>query len=366
MFAHIHNTTLPVRSEDATDPIVVDFNFVDQHKRAVTFSERIPAELGVSPGFQSFQILQRFAPSWLISFAAHGLLLCVIALITIDQPKRNEVMVEASTLDLEEIEIEKSPTFHLSNSSSVSRQAEKELTTANLPANASLLAQTRWNAATKPVQLESFVSTNSGGQIANLIADIEAEFNAAVDPGSGFGEGQNDVLQADFFGIETRGKRFVFVIDSSTSMRGKKWVRACRELWQTLAELSDDQEFCILFFDLKTHLMFRRKPGELETIAATAENVKRVKRWASTVHLGPETLPMTALHCAIDLDPDAIFLLSDGEFHDRSQFFLFDQNGSRGKEEAVPVNTVAFTSEVGGQALKEIANENFGQFRFVK
>jgi hypothetical protein len=69
---------------------------------------------------------------------------------------------------------------------------------------------------------------------------------------------------------------------------------------------------------------------------------------------------------ALDLKPDAILLLSDGEIMDNSIQQLRQYNrevGSNGKEKVkIPIHTFLLHSLVGYQTLETIANENDGVF----
>lgn len=185
------------------------------------------------------------------------------------------------------------------------------------------------------------------------------------------GKGTNqDGRQAEFFGIPSQGTNFVFIIDCSRSMRGHKWTRACQELWKSLEHLGNGQKFFVVFFDQEPHLMLKQRFPDLAMITANEENLQKVKNWGRSVKLGPNTFPMESLHCALSLKPDAIYLLSDGEFQDESVGYLRGNNhanlGNGESKVIVPIHTVAFSSEVGGETLKLIALENDGQFRYVK
>ena len=75
------------------------------------------------------------------------------------------------------------------------------------------------------------------------------------------------------------------------------------------------------------------------------------------------------MRLALMLRPDAVFLLSDGEFDDPTRDFLLGENlrelddGTR--EPRVPVHTIGFYSPAAAAALAPIAAENGGEFRYV-
>jgi len=173
---------------------------------------------------------------------------------------------------------------------------------------------------------------------------------------------------AKFFGIEATGKRFIFVVDSSGSMKWSKWRRACGELVTSIESLGPDQTFCVYFFDSVPHLMFNQRPAELRLIKATPRNVMRVRRWMASVSFGNQTRPFTAVRHALSMRPDAVFLLSDGEFHDSTLAYFRAGDSVRddgNSSDRVVVHTIGFKSRLGQETLRQIADRTGGTYRFV-
>ena len=96
-------------------------------------------------------------------------------------------------------------------------------------------------------------------------------------------------------------------------------------------------------------------------VPPTSENLLRVRRWLASIELGPNTLPYEAVRQAVKMQPDAIFLLSDGQFKDGGLTELILRNHSP----KVIVHTIAFWELAGAAALQRIALESGGTFRFV-
>lgn len=176
--------------------------------------------------------------------------------------------------------------------------------------------------------------------------------------------------RASFFGAEAEGNRFVFVIDSSGSMRGTRWQALCVELIRAIQSLSPDQEFFVISFDASAHPMFGTAPPKGEFLTATSKNVRRVQNWIRTIEHGRNTFPSSAVGMALSLKPDAIFLLSDGEIGDNTIAELETWNqvvGDDGYSKTlVPIHTVLLHSQVGYATLERIANENSGTFTPVR
>jgi hypothetical protein len=152
-------------------------------------------------------------------------------------------------------------------------------------------------------------------------------------------------------------------------MRGRKWATACRELIESVGRLHGQQSFYVIFFDVDTHPMFDQRRPERDLLPVNAANQKRLKRWLPSIKLGADTRPLHAMQLALRFEPDAIFLLSDGEFADPTRNFLLAENiresedGSR--ETVVPIHTVGFHSLAAQAVLQPIAHENGGVYRFI-
>ena len=152
-------------------------------------------------------------------------------------------------------------------------------------------------------------------------------------------------------------------------MDGEKWRLACAEVESAIARLTEDQFFYVVFFDGELHPMFQNEGVAPALVPATDENLQRFRDWLATVHLGYFTKPFPAVKLALSLRPDAIYLLSDGEFSDPTAAHLqrhnkIDENGVL-KIPAVVVHTVGFYSRDGQRTLRQIAERNGGRYKFV-
>ncbi|HEY5314904.1 MAG TPA: VWA domain-containing protein [Pirellulales bacterium] len=162
---------------------------------------------------------------------------------------------------------------------------------------------------------------------------------------------------ANFFGTTAGGHNFVFVVDISGSMNeGGRFRRAKYALKKTLEELTSSQQFSIIFFS--NDAVPLPGPG---LISATAQNTRSAMRWVNTIHPDGDTFPMTALMMALRLEPDAIFLLSDGQF-DPEVVYVVSQLR---KDNPIPIHTIAMVSRVGEPVMKALSHITGGTFRFV-
>ena len=210
---------------------------------------------------------------------------------------------------------------------------------------------------------ETFPLTSSNSGDSTSYARLASQIDALGDDPGGGTDGR--VAKATFFGAEAYGNRFVFVIDSSRSMIGPRWEALCYELEQAIRSLSQDQEFFIISFDSEAHPMFGKAPPKGMFLTPDPKSIRRVRNWLRSIELGRNTFPSSSMMMALNLKPDAIFLLSDGEIRDSTLTDLRQVNspvvGSR-YSKAIPVHTVLLHSEIGYQTLEQIAADNHGTF----
>lgn len=210
------------------------------------------------------------------------------------------------------------------------------------------------------VSLATFAKTTSGP-----VGDVFALFGKDGDGLAQVGTGQEG---AEFFGVRAAGKRFVFIVDCSCSMTGRKWKDATSELLAAVGRLGEDKSFYVVFFDGESHPMFGPASTEPDLMPATEDNLERFRQWLATVQLGYHTRPASSVALALALDPDGIYLLSDGEFEDQTAALLRDKNLVRVDRAQVPqviVHTIGFHSHLGQRVLERIAKENGGRYTFV-
>jgi von Willebrand factor type A domain len=200
---------------------------------------------------------------------------------------------------------------------------------------------------------------------------------ASTSAGDGNGSSAGDVASslsdslkkrgAAFFGAYAEGKRFIFVLDSSRSMlQDDRWTYACNQLLDSLNGLQPEQEFYVICFDVETSYLFNIPPKRAKFFKSEDNTLARVKRWLRSHELGRATMPAQALQNALSLEPDAIFLLSDGELQDDSVNMLRIINGFSSSYRQIPIHTVHLFSSEGRETLKLIARENSGTFTPVQ
>ena len=174
--------------------------------------------------------------------------------------------------------------------------------------------------------------------------------------GGGLGGGAGGT---SFFGVGGRGTPFAFIVDKSASMAGRIG-EAKDELQKAIAGLPDFASVFVVFYDSSEPWPFSEKWERVRS-----STVQRLKAWLRDVGPSGGTQPMPAFRLAFGLDirPDVIFFLSDGEIPGDC-VELIRQMNARGKR--VTINTIAFGDDAGAAQLRQIAQESDGQFRQVQ
>lgn len=192
---------------------------------------------------------------------------------------------------------------------------------------------------------------------AELLASIGTQIGVG-----GAGAGIAGGAPGRFFGIQGEGNRFVYVVDRSGSMSSAyngpgntRMGRVKLEIAAALQTLTPEQQFFIIFFD---HQVLPMPAPGLQP--AVPEVQDYYVRWLSKIGPNGETDPRAALAIALSLNPDAIFLLTDGEFPAAVKRDMLSI-----RQDRVAIHTIAFGNRRGHDVLRRIAENNGGKFAFV-
>jgi hypothetical protein len=159
--------------------------------------------------------------------------------------------------------------------------------------------------------------------------------------------------QTTFFGIRARGQFFVYVVDRSGSMiEEERLVRAKLELRRSIRGLREPQRFAVIFYNERPWPF----PGDLSR-SADLPSKDAFTRWLRLIEPDGGTDPRKALSMALSLRPDAVFLLSDGEFPPGTAESIARQNPRK-----VPIHCIDLAGGTGGSDLARIAANSGGQY----
>lgn len=176
--------------------------------------------------------------------------------------------------------------------------------------------------------------------------------SASASSGKAGREGEGSI-----FDYKGHGTKFVYVIDFSSSMIGDRFEAAKTELIRSIEGLTESKKFYVIFYDHLEEPM----PGRNVLRSASENTKRRAINWIRSMGTRGGTDPTAAMQHAIQLSPDAIFLLTDGGF-DPS---VHDAIKAANRKKKVAINTIAFHDPSGEAILKQIAKENRGDYRFV-
>ncbi|MGB0325462.1 MAG: vWA domain-containing protein, partial [Phycisphaerales bacterium] len=215
-----------------------------------------------------------------------------------------------------------------------------------------------------------------GGPVIPSLGGAGAGAGAGSGLGSGSGLGGGG---ATFFGLAAEGRRFVYIVDKSGSMStgwdatpgnlsvgrssgDTRWRRAVAELLKSIAKLPTVARFQAYLYDSG----LSSPPWNEDWVPAGSRGRSRVQNWVSRIVPGGGTQPVDAIQSALLLQPppDAIFLLTDGEFPVEPALQVLQAMKAQGVR--CPVHTVALGSQAGADTLRELSRITGGRTRVVK
>ncbi len=199
--------------------------------------------------------------------------------------------------------------------------------------------------------------------------------------GGGGGMGSGGGGTVNFFGMRSRIKNVVFVVDISGSMvQGNKnpetYARLENEVAKVIQGLAPTTQFGIVAFSggvevYRQYLTSARADEKSRAIKwfksqSPVEYLKPKNEQAKAKHQG--TRADLGLDRAFKMKPETIFFVSDGEPSGVTADEVLSGVAEKQKNLARPavINAVAYLSEGGELFMRELAKQNNGTFREVK
>jgi hypothetical protein len=159
--------------------------------------------------------------------------------------------------------------------------------------------------------------------------------------------------QTSFYGIRAQGKTFIYVVDCSGSMAdGGRLARAKIEIRRSVMAMQFPQKFHVIFYNDRPLPM----PGGIPRTAGL-DSTDRMISWFRSIEPEGETDPRAALFDAVSLKPDAVFLLSDGEFPKGTVEAIAKSNPKK-----IPIHCIDLAGGAAGDQLKRVARDSGGQY----
>jgi hypothetical protein len=300
-----------------------------------------------SSGVKNSALLNKM-PCWLASALFHCIAMLVLAMISLaERPDPRVVQVDGSVIDaVEDVSADLKVDLPEIDSSSDSALSDLEMIVSENDDASALLAAAE---ADSP----EFVDFDQlAGQSSDQLGGGKWRRN-----GSGDG--------AKFFESIAAGRKFVFLLDNSNSMINGRFETARAELIKSVEALDPHQMFYVILFSDTAYSLHWPKPAE-RLVWATTENKKQLAEWANSVELCFGTNAEKAMRRAIEMKPDAIYVLSDGAFMDDPGGVAAEM--SKG---SIRINTLGMlgkkkAAKRGRDALTKLASDNGGTFTNVK
>jgi HEAT repeat protein len=174
-----------------------------------------------------------------------------------------------------------------------------------------------------------------------------------------------DDKQLNYFGIPICAKRVVFVLDTSLSMRGAAIESAKQALLKAIDSLPDSVAFGIVMFDGSATTWQPR------LVPATRTNKGLASQAVIERGLRGGTVSSAALNAAFELEPEAIYFLSDGEPTDGAPGVLVANFSQFNKFRRVSIHTIGVVTQLNAGLgltafMQPLAEQNYGKFRLVE
>ncbi|PHS02885.1 MAG: hypothetical protein COA78_19920 [Blastopirellula sp.] len=277
-----------------------------------TVDKNIPisqiAKQGCERNTSIFGLALGHVPSWAISMLVHAAIIVMLFSQTFtEEPMNNNLLIVGGS----EEELEDLVQFEMTQDRQIFELPELEIP--NLVAT---------------LELTDFVSTiELGADSQAEMGELDWESNITEDIAGLFGEADLGMSlrtgggtgQATFFGVQTRGNRFVYVVDNSVSMNNGKFETAINEIKKSVAKLEPEHEFYVIFYSDTSYPLFYPEV-QRTLVPATEANKKKLDQWLGKVHRCAETRGEAAMDLALRMRPDGLYLLGDGAFTDRAIF----------------------------------------------
>ena len=351
------------------DPIMLECEASDTREQlaeSVPFAARDP---GSSAGW--------IVPAWLLSLVCHlaAFLVAVIvvrpaASLPSNEPDRAAAIVVARATDRQATAYLQEDSFAADDRATAAAEAMKS--TQDMPFSASsaapLVAGIELPKTVSLAGAEAGVAlaTSLGGgrsSRAKLERDGEGPVGEVADLGPP--EPAGSPVKLSIFGSAmAEGRSFVFVIDHSKSMGGSGLDvlhAAERQLTAALSRLAPEHRFQIIAYNETPTFLGRRK-----LLDATDENKRSLQRFFADLVAVGATEHERALHAALALRPDVIFLLTDGGDPELTNGQLHEIRTHAAGRTAIHCVQFGFGPLPEAEPfLQRLATQNGGQFRYL-
>ena len=305
---------------------------------------------------QPLKRTRRGLPSSTISLILHGLIIMILSVYTLGlPPQEEELALFTSTAAYEELEdfqdMEIDPSEELES-------LDNDLTSQLVDPGEASFGDLSAESMLADVSGDEALGSDSIGEFGNLFGDAGSGDSDADD-----GDGAR--ATAIFFGTKIEGKRILYLLDNSGGMKDGKLETLIKELLLSVASLQPRQEFYVIFYSDTIYPLFFPQPAT-DFVRANKENHESLRNWLDKVELRTGNKIDEALNAAVAIQPDTVFLLTDGElFTTEAKKQLLLDGGSRNFSISTFGMGIKEKSKAATQ-LRLVAEANRGTYRVAE
>jgi hypothetical protein len=173
-------------------------------------------------------------------------------------------------------------------------------------------------------------------------------------------------VKTSVFGVEGAGYKFVYVFDRSDSMsepQGRPMAAAKAELIASLRNLDRTHQFQIIFFNHAEPVVFNPTGQSGRLVFGDEANRRLAERFVNSISPSGGTQPEDALVIAVNMRPDVIFFLTDGQDLTLSTI----DRVTRLNRGTAYINAIEFGAGQGrpNQMMLNLARRNNGKAAYV-
>ncbi len=279
----------------------------------------------------------------IISVAVHLILLLISAFISLDRPGRPEGS------SLAEIELA------VMSESELTQLRRESLEEQQIPLDSLELEDVQ-----NPIEFTEAVSDPGGEPLGT--GDVSPIGGAAESVGEGFEAASGaGGAGASFFGVEARGQRFAYIVDTSGSMEGPKIETLRTQLAESIDGLLTNSSFVILLFATETRVI----GGRAKWMSSSDRTRRLAKREIRAITARGQTNPLPAFELAFSMRPrpDAIYFMTDGVFQDNVAWKVAELNAQSNR--LTPIHCISFVSKEAERLLRGMARESGGTYTHI-
>jgi len=280
----------------------------------------------------------------MVSLIFHGMFLLIAAILVIRPPMRAGDVGEGEVADLAGLSAEvvsdlPEMGFEASDPMIESSMDMKELSTDMLDSDLQ----------------SSEISLSDASPVESLGGAGEDVDATGGELGGGGGGGTS------FFGVSSRGRRFMYIVDVSGSMGAQNRLSILKDNLQSSVDaLPEYTSYFIFAYNDQADPV----DNALRWRVASKENRLRADRWIKRLSSGGGTDPTSAFEKAFRFQPlpDVIYFMTDAEDLQGMPEFVARLNH---RARRVKIHCIAFGDSGSEDAMRRIAKQSGGKYRFV-